>query len=459
METIMTLRPIGAAYRISGLRARADVALQNKALTGQYRSVGHPIACTVTERLVDIAAARLGLDPLEFRRRNYMRPEDMPCTNPAGLRLLDLSHEACLDKMIALMDLPTLRKDIAAAREQGRALGIGFAAFVEMTASGSEAYGRAHVPVAAVDTVVLSLEPDGSVTGSASVCEIGQGITQGLVQIVADAVGLDADRVAIATGDTRQSPHGGGAWSSRGAAIGGEAAWGAGRKLRGEILKAAGALLQTSPDELDIRNGAVVDLSGARRLGLDEIAKVVLFRGHELPPGVEPQPTVAHHYRRPADAAIPTNGIQASLVEVDLDTGLVRCLKHWVVEDCGRIINPLLVDEQIRGGVIQGIGEALLEACRYDEAGQFTTATLADYLVPMAAEMPDIVIGHVETPYSGSTLGAKGAGEAGTCAAGAAVLNAVNDALAPHGAVIRETPVSPPLVLRALGRISAEEEP
>jgi carbon-monoxide dehydrogenase large subunit len=458
METVMALRPIGAAYRISSLRARAEVALQNKALTGQYRSVGHPIACTVTERLVDIAAARLDLDPLEFRRRNYLRPQDMPCTNPAGLRLLDLSHEACLDKMITLMDLPTLRGEVAAAREQGRALGIGFAAFVEMTASGSEAYGRAHVPVAAVDTVVLSLEPDGSVAGSASACEIGQGITQGLMQIVADAVGLDVGRVTIATGDTRQSPHGGGAWSSRGAAIGGEAAWAAGQKLRGEILKAAGALLQTTSDVLDIRNGAVIDRNGARRLTLGEIARVVLFRGHELPPGVEPQLTVAHHYRRPTDAAIPTNGIQASLVEVDLDTGLVNCLKHWVVEDCGRIINPLLVDEQIRGGVIQGIGEALLEACRYDEAGQFTTATLADYLVPMAAEMPDIVIGHVETPYSGSALGAKGAGEAGTCAAAAAVLNAVNDALAPCGTAISETPISPALVLRALGRIPAKDE-
>jgi carbon-monoxide dehydrogenase large subunit len=458
METVMALRPIGAAYRMSAFRARAEVALQNKAPTGQYRSVGHPIACTVTERLVEIAAARLGMDPLEFRRRNYVRPQDMPFTNPAGLRLLDLSHEACLDAMIGLMNLSSVRAEIDEARRAGCTLGLGFAAFVEMTASGSEAYGRAHVPVAAADTVVLSLEPDGSITGSASVAEIGQGITQGLAQIVADAVGVETDRVAISVGDTRHSPHGGGAWASRGAAIGGEAAWGAGRRLREQILKAAGALLQALPEELDVRGGAVVDRSGTRRLTLEEIAHVVLFRGHELPPGTDPQLSVAHHYRRPEDAAIPTNGIQASLVEVDTETGLVRCLKHWVVEDCGRIINPLLVDEQIRGGVVQGIGEALLEACRYDGAGQFTTATLADYLVPMAGEMPDIFVGHVETPYSGSALGAKGAGEAGTCAAGAAVLNAVNDALAPLGAVVSETPVTPTLVLRALGRIPPEEE-
>ena len=453
METVMALRPMGAAYRLQGFRAKADVVLQNKAITGQYRSVGHPIATTVTETLVDLAARKLGEDPLAFRRRNYVRVEDMPCTNPAGLRLLDLSHEACLDKLTALLDLDTLRREIDGWREDGRLIGLGFAAFVEMTASGSEAYGRGNVPVAAVDTVTLSLEPDGSISGTASVVEIGQGIAQGIAQVIADAVGVSLGSVGLTTGDTRGGGHGGGAWASRGAAIGGEAAWGAGRRLRGEILRVAAALLQTGPEELDLAGGAVRDQSGAERISLRELAETVLFRGHDLPPGTEPQLSVAHLYRRERDGAIPTNGIQASLVEIDPETGIVTCLKHWVVEDCGRIINPLLVDGQIRGGVVQGIGEALIEACRYDEAAQFTTATLTDYLVPMAGEMPDIVVGHVETPYSGSALGAKGAGEAGTCGAGAAVLNAVNDALAPHGARISETPIGPEPVLRALGRL------
>jgi carbon-monoxide dehydrogenase large subunit len=263
-------------------------------------------------------------------------------------------------------------------------------------------------------------------------------------------VGVAASQVVVASGDTGTVPHGGGAWASRGAAIGGEAAWGAGRKLRDEILKTAAAMLQASPDQLDIRDGVVRDASGTPRISLADIARTTLFTGYELPGGVLPQLTVSHQYRRERDVSIPTNGIQASLIEINTGTGIVTPLRHWVVEDCGRVINPLLVDEQIRGGVIQGIGEALLEACRYDESGQFVSGSLADYLVPMAFEMPDIVIAHVETPYSGSVIGAKGAGEAGTCAAAAAVLNAVNDALAARQTRVSALPITPVMVLSTL---------
>lgn len=456
METVMALRPIGAAYRYGAYRARAEVIFQNKSVTGQYRSVGHPIATTVTERLVERAARALRVDALAFRRANYVRPQDMPMTNPAGLRLLDLSHEECLDRLINLIGYEDLKGRIETGGNERRLLGLGFAAFVEMTASGAEAYGRAGVPVSAVDTVTLMLEPDGSLKASASLCEIGQGIGQGLRQIIADGVGIAPSSVALTLGETATSNHGGGAWASRGAAIGGEAAWGAARRLRNEILAVACALLQCQIDALDIVDGEVVDSSGKMRITLRELAETVFFRGYELPPGLQPQLGITHSYRREHDAAIPTNGIQASLVEVDTETGLVRCLNHWVVEDCGRIVNPLLVDEQIRGGVAQGIGAALFEACRYDEEGQFQTGTLADYLLPMAGEMPDIGIAHVETPYSGSALGAKGAGEAGTCAAAAAVLNAVNDALARRNATISETPMTPQLILRALGSIAPE---
>ncbi len=459
METVMALRPIGAAYRFEAFRARADVVLQNKAMTGQYRSVGHPIATTVTERLVDRAAAQLGVDPLAFRLANYVRPEDMPLTNPLGLRLLDLSHAACLAKLKDLIGYGELRHDIARRRTPETLVGLGFAAFVEMTASGAEAYGRAGVPVAAIDTVTLALEPDGSIKAGASLSELGQGTGQGLVQIIADGVGLAPECIRLTLGDTDLTPHGGGAWASRGIAIGGEAALGAARKLRTSILATAAALLQADPGSLDIVDGAICDSTGTARLTLKDLTEIVIFRGYELPDGLQPQLNVAHTYRREGDPAIPTNGIQASLVEIDAATGIVRCVQHWVVEDCGRIVNPLLVDEQIRGGVVQGIGAALFEACRYDAAGQLLSSTLADYLLPMAGEMPDITVAHVETPYSGSVLGAKGAGEAGTCAAAAAVLNAVNDALAPHGTSISITPITPERVLRALGSLTTEDHP
>ena len=278
---------------------------------------------------------------------------------------------------------------------------------------------------------------------------------QGLRQIIAEGLGLPVEQIALSLGDTATSPHGGGAWASRGIAIGGEAARGAARALRQQVLAAAASLLQATPDTLDLADATIVDQTGRPRIGLRELAETVYFRGYEFPSGVQPQLSVAHSYRREQDAAIPTNGIQASLVEVDADTGIVRCLEHWVVEDCGCIVNPLLVDEQIRGGVVQGIGAALFEACRYDDQGQFTSGTLADYLLPMAAEMPDIVVAHIETPYSGSRLGAKGAGEAGTCAAGAAVLNAINDALSRRGVSISETPATPALILQALGHLPA----
>jgi carbon-monoxide dehydrogenase large subunit len=453
VEAISALRAIGAPYRFETYRARLDCVLQNKAMTGQYRSVGHPIGCAVTERLIDLAAEARGEDPVAFRGRNLLPDDAQPWTNPAGGRMFDLSHQRCLDRMVDLTDLPQLKAEIAAMRADGRMVGLGFAAFVEFTASNPEVYGRADVPVAAVDTVVLALEPSGHIKAHASVSEIGQGIQQGLTQVIAAALGVEPEAVRLQTGDTGSAPHGGGAWASRGAAVGGEAAWEAGRKLRAEVLNAAAALLQTSADKLDLVGGQVVDAStGAARMSLGQIAEIITLKGYELPGGVQPQLSVAHHYRREKDMFLPTNGIQASMVEIDPETGIVRALRHWVVEDCGRVLNPLLVDEQIRGGVVLGVGEALFEACRYDEDGQFTSGTLADYLVTMAPEAPDIVIGHVATPYSGSVLGAKGAGEAGACGASGAILNAVNDALRPFGGRVSELPISPIAILRALGK-------
>jgi carbon-monoxide dehydrogenase large subunit len=199
-----------------------------------------------------------------------------------------------------------------------------------------------------------------------------------------------------------------------------------------------------------LRDGKIVGQRGEARLELSELAHIAAFKGYEFPEGFQPQLSVMHHYRRPKDLFLPANGVQAALVEVDLDTGLVRPLRHWAVCDCGRVINPLLVEEQLRGGIVQGIGEALYEELRYGEDGHLETGTLAEYLVPMAAEMPDIAVAHVQTPYAGTSLGAKGAGEAGAAAAPAAILNAVNDALAPHGAALESLPVSPAAVLAAL---------
>ncbi|HEY7645501.1 MAG TPA: molybdopterin cofactor-binding domain-containing protein, partial [Hyphomicrobiales bacterium] len=253
---------------------------------------------------------------------------------------------------------------------------------------------------------------------------------------------------------TDMTPYGGGTWASRGAGIGGEAALQAGKQLRANILTAAGTILQAEAGALDIIDGAIVDAAtGAERMPLAELARIVYFRPDTLPPGFQAEMMAVRHFV-PRDFPFAfTNGVQASWLEVDTETGFITLLKHWVVEDCGTIINPQLVDEQIRGGVVQGLGAALFEHCIYDERGQLTNATMADYLVPMAGEMPDIEIGHVVSPTKDGELGAKGAGEAGTAGAAACVANAVNDALAPFGARITEIPLTPQLVLTALGRI------
>jgi carbon-monoxide dehydrogenase large subunit len=276
-----------------------------------------------------------------------------------------------------------------------------------------------------------------------------------VAQCVASSFGVPIEKVRVITGDTDNTPYGGGTWASRAAGIGGEAAWQAGKALRANVLAVAGAMLQAKPEDLDIRNGAVVDKEkGTERLPLDELARVAYFRPDTLPPGFQAELMATRHYVPRAWPFAFTNGIQASYLEVDVETGFVKLIKHWCVEDCGTVINPQLVDEQIRGGVVQGIGAALFEQCLYDERGQLLNGNMADYLVPMAAEMPDIECGHVVSPTADSELGAKGAGEAGTAGAPASVMNAINDALRPLGAEpLTDMPFTPDKILKALAKI------
>lgn len=445
---------VGGPYKHKQYRARLDVVFQNKTPTCQYRGVGHPIACAVTEGLVDLAARQLKMDPLEFRRRNVIPDEAYPATGVSGLRFEILSHEACLRRIEELMDYPALRAEQAALRQRGIHRGIGFATVIELTNPSAAFYGVGGARIASQDGATMRLDPAGGVTVMASVGEQGQGNDGIFRQIAADAVGVDLEKVRVVTGDTEVTPYGGGTWASRGAGIGGEAVLLAGQALRANILKVAAVMLKRDVAQLAVRRGHVVDAaSGEKLLPFAELGRVAYYRSDTLPKDFTPELLVTRHYAQRDYPFIFTNGVQASYVEVDTDTGFVRLLKHWVVEDCGRVINPKLVDEQMRGAVVQGIGGALLEECLYDDEGLMRNASLADYLVPMSAEMPDIAVAHVETPTRSSQLGAKGAGEAGTAGAPAAVMNAINDALAPLGAQVWSQPITPQKILRALGRV------
>ncbi len=452
IEANQVVNLTGGPYTCPNYRARARVVLQNKNVMCQYRAVGHPIATAVTEGLVELAAAKIGMDPIEIRRRNLFPDNKYPATSAAGLKFEGLSHHASHDKLLKMMDYANLRAEQARLRERGIHRGIGFASFIEVTNPSAAFYGVGGARISSQDGATVRLDATGTVFVHSGVTEQGQGTESVLAQCVATSFGVPIERVRVVTGDTDNTPYGGGTWASRAAGIGGEAAWQAGKALRENVLAAAASILQADPKALDISSGIVVDAAtGRERLGLDEVARIVYFRPDTLPPGFQAEFTVTRHYV-PRDLPFAfTNGVQASYLEVDIRTGAIGLLKHWCVEDCGTVINPQLVDEQIRGGIVQGIGAVLFEHCLYDEAGQLLNGNLMDYLVPMAGEMPDIDIGHVVTPTADSELGAKGAGEAGTAGAPACVMNAVNDALRPLGAApITAMPITPERVLQAL---------
>jgi CO/xanthine dehydrogenase Mo-binding subunit len=454
IEANQIVNLVGGPYTCANYRARARVVFQNKNVMCQYRAVGHPIATAVTEGLVELAAAKIGMDAAEIRRRNLFADDQYPATNAAGLKFEHLSHHASLDKILRMMDYEGLRAEQARWREQGVHRGIGFASFIEVTNPSAAFYGVGGARISSQDGATVRLDATGAVFVHSGVTEQGQGAEAVLAQCVATSFGVPIERVRVITGDTDNTPYGGGTWASRAAGIGGEAAWQAGKALRANVLAAAASILQADPAALDIRNGIVVDAdTGRERLPLDEVARVVYFRPDTLPPGFQAEFMATRHYVPRAYPFAFTNGVQASYLDVDIRTGEVRLLKHWCVEDCGTVINPQLVDEQIRGGIVQGIGAALFEHCLYDSDGQMLNANMMDYLVPMAAEMPDIEVGHVVTPTADSELGAKGAGEAGTAGAPGCVMNAVNDALRPLGAApIAQMPITPERVLKALSR-------
>ncbi|MBL8309127.1 MAG: xanthine dehydrogenase family protein [Burkholderiales bacterium] len=445
---------VGGPYRHQQYRARLNVVFQNKTPTCQYRGVGHPIACAVTEALVDAVANTLETDPLQLRRQNVIPDDAYPCAGISGIKFEGLSHQACLDKITAMMDYPALRREQSELRQRGVFRGIGFAALIELTNPSAAFYGVGGARISAQDGATIRLEPTGAVTVMVGVGEQGQGAEGIFAQIAADAVGVPMSAVRVVTGDTDVTPYGGGTWASRGAGIGGEAVLLAGQALQQNILALAAAILKRDAGTLELVDASIIDATSREAvMALSELGRIAYFRPDTLPPGVAGELMVTRHYAQRDYPFIFTNGVQASLVEVDVDTGFVTLLKHWVVEDCGRVINPMLVDEQMRGAIVQGIGGALYEECLYDDDGLLQNGNMADYLLPMAAEMPDIDVAHIETPTRSSKLGAKGAGEAGTAGAPAAVMNAINDALRPFKASVYSQPITPEKILRALGKV------
>ena len=454
IECNQILNLTGAPYQFEHYHAVGNVVFQNKTLMCQYRAVGHPIAMAISDCMLEEAARAIGMDPVQIRRKNLIPDDAYPTKSATGMRFDDLSHHACLDKLLTIMDYDALLADQAVNRDNGIYRGIGFVSLVEVTNPSPMFYGIGGAPIASQDGATVRLDAAGALHVSSSVTEQGQGTNAILQQIAADVFGVAMARVKVTTGDTATVPYGGGTWASRGAGIGGEAMLLASYALKEQVLDVAAVILQAKPEELDIAYGEVVTKdTGEQKIALGDLAKIVYYRGNELPNDLQPELIATRHYRVTDFPFVFTNGAMAAHVEVDTNTGFIKILHFWAVEDCGRVINPQLVDDQIRGGVVQGIGGALYEECVYDADGQMQNATMADYLVPMASEMPEITVAHVETYTKTSVLGAKGAGEAGTGGAPAALMNAVNNALAPLDCGMWQMPMTPERVLRALGKI------
>lgn len=453
-EILQLVNLAGAPYGQRPYRGRGRAVFQNKAMYGQYRAVGHPIACVVTEGLADLAAAAVGMDSVAFRRRNYIPDDAYPYALRAGLTFERLSLHAALDTLVAMMGYDALREKQRALRERQIYRGIGIATFVENSNPSAASYGKGGASISAQDACTIKLTATGGLSVAASTNDFGQGARAVVAQIAASMVGVPIEHVTVQLGDTDATPYGGGNWGSRGTGIGGEAVLQAAKALRANILAFVARLIESEPSMLDVRDGSVVDASsGATHMTLEAVARTAYFRTDLVPADFQPELTVTRSYAQRKYTGVFTNGVHGSYLEVDIETGFVKLLKHWVVDDCGTVVNPLLADEQLRGGVVQGLGAALYEECLYTPEGQLANGSLVDYLVPMAAEMPDIEIGHTCTPTATSELGAKGAGEAGTAGAAAAVLNAVNDALRPLGVHIHTLPLTPQRILEALGKV------
>ena len=452
VEGGQVLRLLPGPYRVRHYDGALRVVAQNKVITSQYRAVGHPIAAAVTESMLDAIARDLTLDPAEMRRRNLIRPDELPYTSAAGNVYDSGSYHAALERLLEVAKYDDLRREQAAARAQGRHVGIGLSCFIELTGAGAQFYGVGGAPISGQDGTTLRLEPSGAVTALVGVTDQGQGMPTAFAQIVADELGLEPGAIAVRAGDTALMPYGGGTWASRGMPIGGSATLLAARALADKIRRVAATLLEAHPEDIELAAGCA-SVRGAtdRGITLRDLARTVHFRSNELK-GLEPSVDATVHFTN-AQPWTFTNGAHLAVVDVDIETGRLRVLRYVAVDDCGRVVNPALVEGQIAGGIAQGLGGALMEHCAYDEAGQPLCGTLMDYAVPTAADVPPLELHHLETPAPSIAGGYKGAGETGTTGAPAAILNAVNDALAPLGALITEQPITPERIVQALAAV------
>ncbi len=436
---------IAGCYRIPAVRVDLTGVFTNKMSTDAYRGAGRPEATYFIERAMDYVAAELGEDPAEFRRRHFPRPEEFPYATATGLVYDTGNYAAPFELALKKVGYARLRQQQRQARRQGRLLGIGLSSYVEICALGPSS----AMPAGGWESATVRIEPSGKVRVLTGSSPHGQGEETSFAQIVADQFGLPLEDVSVVHGDTDQIPYGIGTFGSRTLAVGGTAIYRCCERLREKLARIAAQMVgEEDPRRMVFRDGKIYSARDRRRAVSFTAAVAEAYVARKLPAGLEPGLEATHFYE-PSNFTFPF-GTHVAVVEVDAETGRVELLRYFAVDDCGRVINPLLVDGQVVGGIVQSLGQVFLEEAVYDEQGQLLTGELTDYALPRAADVPRIETYRTETPTPVNPLGAKGVGEAGTIGATPALVNAVVDALAPLGVRHLDMPLKPERIWRAL---------
>jgi aerobic carbon-monoxide dehydrogenase large subunit len=422
-------------YKVPAVRTEITGVLTNKMATDAYRGAGRPEATYFVERAMDAVARELKKDPVEIRRKNFPRSQDFPYTTPTGLTYDSANYQAALDLALKKAGYAALRKEQAQLRKKGRIIGIGVSTYVEICAMGPSS----AMPAGGWESGTVRIEPTGKVNILTGASPHGQGQETSFTQIAADMLGIAPEDVLVTHGDTAVVPYGIGTFGSRGTAVGGTAMYMSLEKLRDKLAKIGGHVLGVSPEKLVFGNHRIADKSNPKKSMSFGEAVGAAYVAKTLPPGVEPG-LDATTFFEPSNFTFPF-GTHICVVEVYAETGDVSLKKYVAIDDCGRIINPLLVEGQVHGGIVQALGQAFLEEAVYDEQGQLITGELTDYAIPRAEDVPHIETGHTITPSPVNPMGVKGVGEAGTIGATPALMNAVLDALAPLGIRNMDMPV------------------
>ena len=443
LEILHAAAMFPSTYHIQDYAYSVTAVATNKTTNSVYRGVGAPICNLVMEGLLDRGAERLGLDPIEIRRRNMIRKEQFPYTGATGLVFEEGSYLQSLEDAAARFDYPSFRREQASLREQGIYRGVGVSCYNEVTGPGSNFWYPFGIQISGYESANIKIDPSGHVTLFLGTHSHGQAHETVFAQVAADELGIEFSKITVRFGDTSETPYGWGTWASRAAVIAGGAVIGAAQKLAAKIKRIAGHLLEVSPEDIVLAAGQA-SIKGVPNSGVSiaDLARRSLYTSAAaLPPGEDPGLDTTHYYEPPT-VTVP-NAVHIAEVEVDINTGAVAIRRYIVVEDCGRMINPMVVDGQITGGATQGIGGALFEELVYDERGQPLTTSFMDYLVPSAPDVPRFEISHIETPSPLVPGGFKGCGEGGAIAPFGALANAVSDALQPFGARVAELPITP----------------